>query len=130
MADSIVDSKRFHAHFTSRSTIGQLVGKEHLAFASDETFRMVYNNHALRAMGAIDKQTKLAPTGFCLDSHVGEEASEWDFSATHSEVERLHGASVVPWWSTNDCSDAMFNSMTTVWPSTRQGQCFFTCLSK
>ena len=125
VADSVIESNRFHVHFTSRSMIGQFVGKDYLVFANDETFRMVYNNFTLRVMGVIDKQMRFTPTGFSLDSHADEKSSEWALKVTSFEIERLYGVKVTPWRSMNDNSDAIFNSMLTVWPGTRQGQCYF-----
>ena len=86
---------------------------------------MVYNNFTLRVMGVIDKQMRFIPTGFSLDSHADEKSSEWALKVTSFEIERLYGVKVTPWRSMNDNSDAIFNSMLTVWPGTRQGQCYF-----
>ena len=70
VADSIVLSDKLCMYFASRNMSGQLVGKECLVFASDETFKLVYNNYTLRVMGVIDKQMRFIPTGFSLESHV------------------------------------------------------------
>ena len=120
VADSVVEQNRFHACFTSRNVIGQLVGKEFLALASDETFRMACNDFTLRVIGVVEKQMRFTPTGFSLDSRADENASEWAFNITNSKIERLHGATVIPWRSINDFSNATFNSMLTTWPGNRQ----------
>ena len=110
--------------------VEQLVGKNHLVFASDETFKMVFNNCTLRVMGVVDKQMTFTRAGFSLDSHADEEASEWALSVTNSEVERLHGVSIVPWWSMNDYSSATFNSLLVVWPGSRQGNYYVHMLKQ
>ena len=105
--------------------IGKLVGKNHLVFGSNETFKLVFNNYTLRVMGVIDKQMKFTPVCFSLDSHADEDASEWALNIINAEVERLHGISVVPWRSMNDSSPSIFNSISSAWPGTRQGNCYF-----
>ena len=86
VSDSIVKSNKIHVFFTSNSMIGNLVDKEFLVHASDETFKMMFNNCTLRVMGVIDKQMQFMPAGHSLDSHADEAASEWAFNVTTSEA--------------------------------------------
>ena len=96
VVDSIVKSNELHVFFASKGMIGNLVDKECLACASDETFKMVFNNHTLRVMGVIDEKMKFTPTRHSLGSHVDKAASECLFDVTNIEAECFHGVVLEP----------------------------------
>ena len=106
------------------------VRKECLACASDETFEMVINNCALHVMGVIDKKMKVTPTACRLCSHADEDASEKSFDAANLEVDQFHGTSLELWRLINGYSLDVLNSVLTVWPDARQGNCYFRMLKQ
>ena len=95
------------------------------AHASDETFKIVVNGHALITNGVVDKKMKFHPTEIVCTSYYEESVYFWCLSAMKVEVHHHFDEIFEPKLTMNDFSDGMFVAASQVFPEDIKVQCYY-----
>ena len=94
--DGDVSAERTQIFFTTHNMMKNLIGKEELAFCSDDTCKIDLNGCQMTAMGVLDKHQKFHPAAFAFYSHGDEATFQWGCENLKEEVSEKCGVALTP----------------------------------
>ena len=103
---------------------------ENQVHAGNETFKIVFNDHAFMFNGVIDKQQKFHLTSMMPCSRYEQSVRFWGIAAIKAEVCRRFNDVCTPKETMNYCSDGVFGAVTEGFPNSDNGQCCCRVIAK